>query len=287
MKKTTKLWLFTATLLIALGLVAFAAAMQMHQWNFADLSTVEYVTITHDISDPFDSLSVNTGSADVIFAPSADGSCKVVCYEEENLRHTVSVQDGTLSILMSVTGEWYDHISLFSFVSPKIKVYLPTDSFGQFRLEDIAVSTSTGDIFLGKISADSLDLSVSTGDIFVDSAACSGDITVNVSTGDVTLTDVSCINLSSKGSTGDIRLQNVIASETLSIKRSTGDIRFEKTDAAELFLNTSTGDVSGSLLSEKIFRAQSDTGSVRVPDTVTGGNCEINVNTGDINISIP
>ena len=51
-------------------------------------------------------------------------------------------------------------------------------------------------------------------------------------------------------------------------------------------MKTDTGDVTGSLLSDKIFLAESDVGSVDVPKTTTGGVCEIRTDTGKIAITI-
>ncbi len=46
------------------------------------------------------------------------------------------------------------------------------------------------------------------------------------------------------------------------------------------------GDVKGTLLSEKAFFAESDTGDIDVPKTNVGGRCEITTDTGDIQIQI-
>ena len=99
------------------------------------------------------------------------------------------------------------------------------------------------------------------------------------------MTDVSCRSLESLGDTGDIILNHVIVQKIL-IERTTGDVSFENCDAAELSIRTDTGDVSGSLLSEKIFITKSNNGKIDVPETVTGGKCEITTDTGDIIIVI-
>ena len=109
-----------------------------------------------------------------------------------------------------------------------------------------------------------------------------GDITVGVSTGKAYLTDIACKNVISSGSTGDIFLDNVIAANKFYIERSTGDVRFENSDATEIFVETGTGYVTGTLLTDKVFIIQTDTGSVDVPKTITGGRCEITTDTGDI-----
>ena len=75
--------------------------------------------------------------------------------------------------------------------------------------------------------------------------------------------------------------------EKLSVERTTGNVKFSACDAAEISFKTDTGDVNGTLLSDKIFMAQTDTGRVNVPQTITGGRCEITTTTGNIRIQLP
>jgi DUF4097 and DUF4098 domain-containing protein YvlB len=100
------------------------------------------------------------------------------------------------------------------------------------------------------------------------------------------LAGVTCQNLTSNGDTGDIDLISVIASGSFSIVRSTGDVSFEECDAAEILVTTSTGDVEGTLLSDKVFFVETDTGRREYPQSTTGGKCQITTSTGDIEISI-
>lgn len=319
MNKKTKIWIIVATSLILAGLIIFAGVMTVLKWDFSKLSTVKYETNTYDISQKFKDILVNTNTADITFSLSDDGICKVVCFEAANEKHSVTVNNGTLTINKTEKKYWYEYIGI-SFKTPKITIYLPESEYGSlvikestgdinipkafaFESIDILLSTgnvknyasasgivkikvTTGDVYLENVSANSFDLSGSTGDITVKSAKCKGSIKTSLSTGNVKLNDVLCGSAVSKGSTGDIVLRNVVAESDFNITRSTGDVLFEKCDAAELFVKTSTGDVKGSLLSEKVFIANTDTGSVKVPETVTGGKCKITTDTGDIVINI-
>lgn len=320
MRTATKIWLCAAALLVVLGLALFAAAMTANRWDFTQLNTTNYETNTHEVNESFRSVSMETDTADILFTKSDDGMCRVVCYEQETMRHAVSVQNGTLSIQLSDTREWYDHITLFSFATPKITVYLPeseyyalviTEDTGdidipkEFRFEsmDISVSTgdvtnrtsasgriklsaSTGDIRLEDISAQALELSTSKGAILAGSITCKEDIKIEVSTGKVQLTSVTCRAILTTGDTGDISLKDVIAAGQIQIERSTGDVTFERCDAAELFITTDTGNVTGNLLSQKMFYTETSTGDVTVPKSTQGGVCEIKTNTGDIHITV-
>lgn len=44
--------------------------------------------------------------------------------------------------------------------------------------------------------------------------------------------------------------------------------------------------MTGSLLTGKVFAAETATGSVELPHTAEGGRCEIKIATGDIRITI-
>lgn len=319
MRKTTKIWIVIAVSLVFVGLIMFAAVMSEYKWDFSKLSTGKYETNTYEISEEFSNLSMNTDTADIIFALSDDGKCRVECYEEEKAKHSVAVQENTLVIKMIDEKSWYDYIGI-NFGSPKITVYLPKAEYTSlfingstgdieipknFKFEGVDISlstgdvnffasaskliiikTSTGNICVENTSAGTLDLSASTGRITVSNVICGGDANINVSTGRTNLNNIECKNLTSSGDTGNISLNNVIAAEKFSIKRNTGDVRFDGSDAAEILVETDTGDVTGTFLSEKTFFVETDTGSVDVPESITGGRCEITTNTGDIELDI-
>ena len=276
------------------------------------------VTHTYTLSEAFNNILIDTDTADILFLSSENEESKVVCYELEKVKHSVFVENETLKISVSDNRNWYEFI--VNFAKQKITVYLPKTEYksldinestgnveiaNNFKFEkvNIAVSTgmvkcfasatenikitaSTGDILLENISANALDIKLSTGDVTVNNSTLRGNIDVNLSTGKVRLTNLTCKNLNSTASTGDIILTNVIATEKFSIDRSTGYVKFDRADAGEIFVTTDTGDVEGSLLSNKIFIVTTDTGDVSLPNSTTGGRCEITTDTGDVKITI-
>lgn len=320
MSKKSVIWLIIGACLILIGCIIFGGVMTMLKWDFTKLSTVKYETNEYKIFGDYENISIVTDTADIEIIPADTDSARVVCFEQKNINHTVKVENGTLSVTISDTRKWYEHITIFNFNKSSLKIYIPQGEYAKlcsksdtgnikipkdfsFESADIVTSTgnvssyasvsgtckiktSTGDISVNKITAGALDLSVTTGKISAGSVSCAGDLNVKVSTGNTYLTDVTCKDLISSGSTGNITLNNVIAKERFSIERSTGDVKFEGCDAAEIFIITDTGDVRGSLLSDKIFLAHSDTGRVKVPQSTTGGKCEISCDTGDIIISV-
>ena len=314
-----KIWLMIAAALVIIGAIIFVTVMSAYRWDFTKMGTSEFETNTYEIADEFHSISMNTEIADIVFAVSQDGICSVVCHEEQKLRHAVEVRDGVLTVTVVDEREWYDHIGIFV-GTPKITVYLPESEYAevcikestgdieipkdfQFESVDISVTTgdvknyasasdmvkiktSTGAICVEGVTTGVLDLSVTTGKVTVSDVNCEGNVTINVSTGKSEVTNVRCANLESNGTTGGIKLNNVIAVEMLSVERSTGDVQLDGCDASELYLKTTTGSIVGTLLTEKVFQAKSTTGSVDVPNTITGGRCAASTTTGNIKLSI-
>lgn len=319
MRKATKVWLIIAASLVLIGGIIFGAVMTMLKWDFTKLSTVKYETDNYEITENFDNISIVTDTADILFVPGENTKSLVACYEQKNTKHSVAVKNDTLVIEVVDTRKWYEYIGI-NFSTPKITVYIPQGEYGalfvkastgnieipkEFKFENIDITestgnvtnyasvsenirikTSTGNIRVENVSVNTLDLSVSTGEVMASNVTCEGDVKIKLSTGKTKMTDIECKNVISSGSTGDIFLDNVIAAEKFSIERSTGDVKFDGCDATEIFVETDTGDVAGSLLTDKIFITQNDTGSVDVPKTVAGGRCEIITDTGDIRIRI-
>ena len=319
MKKQTKLWLIVACTLFLVGSILFIGGMTALKWNFKKLSTVTYETRVYTLSEDFQNIVIKTKTADIAIVPSENDKGKVVCYEMERTSHIVGIENDTLMIQKNDARKWYDYIG-FNFDIPKITIYLPRSSYGTLSIqtstgdvrlpedfsfesidisastgsitclasasEHIGIRTSTGNIRMENASAGTLDLSVSTGKITLTGITCAGDATVKVTTGRAYLTNLTCQSLTSKESTGSITLENVMAEKSLTVKRSTGGVRLDRCDAAEILITTDTGDVKGSLRSDKVFVARSDTGRIDVPKTLTGGRCEITTDTGDITITI-
>lgn len=294
-----KYWIIVGIALVILGTVLFASSLSSSGWDFSKLSTQNLVTNSYDISRDFSAISVDTVTADVIIAPTDGDKCKVVCLEEEKAKHSVDVIDGVLTVKLIDERKWHDHIGI-NFSSPKITVYLPKKEYSdlsvklitgdvdidsRFTFDSVAISSATGDIRCRASSKGSMNITATTGDISL-KGVTAGDIALALTSGDTLLTDVKCISLISAATTGDIDMKNVVADGKISIERSTGDIEFDRCDGGEIFIETTTGDVEGSFLSGKIFTVSSTTGDVRVPQSTSGGKCEIKVTTGDIEITV-
>lgn len=319
MSKSKKTWIIIGVSLTMVGLFIFIGAIAALKFDFNMLNTAKYVTNTYETEGFFNKISINVDIADILFVPSDDEKCKVVCYEQERLKHSVTVKDQTLVIDTVDTRKWYEHIGI-SFGNMKVTVYLPHKEYvsllidsdtgdvdipRDFSFENIRITGATGDVTLSasasnsitirmstgtiaadNIAAEEISLSTATGDINISSVEAKGLINAETNTGRIKLTFVACENFTAESDTGNISLKNVSAADSFSIKSSTGDVKFESSDATQIYVKTSTGDVIGTLLSEKVFITDTSTGNVSVPKSVTGGKCEIITSTGDIEINI-
>ena len=314
-----KSWMIVSAILVLVGLGICLGGLFLLGFDFKKLDTQQFGTNTYAVNEAFESISIHAETDKIVFLPAEGKACRIECRESKKLIHEIDVRNNTLTVKTVDKQTWFSRIGL-NLDSPSITVYLPEKAYDSLAVETdtgdikipgdftfrslqikgdtsdvdcrasgtdrMEIGLSTGDIDLAGIKTGDLALSVSTGRITVDSAACRGDVSIHVSTGKTRLDDVTCANLRTDGSTGDITLKDTVASGSFRIERSTGDVRFDNADAAEIYVQTSTGDVTGTLRSEKIFFAESDTGKISVPKSVTGGKCEITTDTGDIEIEI-
>ncbi|MBO4926390.1 MAG: DUF4097 family beta strand repeat protein [Clostridia bacterium] len=293
--------LIVAAVLLAAGALVCGAALASAGFDFSRLGMVEYKTNTYAVSGDFQHILLRGDREKIVFAPSEDGACRVVCREDEKEPHAVRVENDTLTVESTARRAWFFVDFSFLTSGPSVTVYLPRDAYGalsvegqtgdvaipaDFSFDSIQVTLSTGSVDCRAASADAVRVKTSTGGVRIADVACRGDVEVRVSTGGAVLENVTCQNLLSDGSTGGLTLKNVIASGKFDLRRSTGGIRFESCDAETILVKTSTGSVTGTLRSGKVFSAHSDTGRVEVPGGGSGGRCEITTSTGGIRIGI-
>lgn len=307
------------SVLVCIVLVAFVVIMSLNNWDFKALGG-NFTHSEFEVSEDFDSIEINTVSADLVFLKSEDGKCKVVTYMNEKLSPSVTATEGKLVIDTVDLTKWYNRISLFSFDTPQITVYLPSEEYGalnidlstgdteipvEFKFDALSISASTGDVQLSAAVKNTLKIDITTGDIAISDTevgalnltSTTGDITlcalkingaadIKTGTGEIKLNRVNGENISVNGTTADVELSDTVLSGKLDIDITTGDVSFDKSDAWEIKVVATTGDIKGTLLSEKIFLTDTTTGDVEVPKTVNGGSCSLATTTGDIEIYI-
>ena len=276
---------------------------------------------TYVIEENFNDINLKLATSDVEFVKTNEEKAKVVVQESDKELHKVEVVDNVLKVERNDENiKWYEQAFRWNFTKIYVTIYLPLSEYGaltidastgdinipsDFTFNTLTIELDTGDIktkakvndllkidgstgkkYIQDCSAKEINLKTSTGKVYLTNVAVEEDITILGSTGDMYLTNITCKNLTVKASTADAELKNTIVEKHTSIKLSTGDVKFDLCDSETLNIETSTGAVKGTLLTSKIFYATSDTGSVSVPHTTTGGICEIKTDTGNIKINI-
>ena len=316
----SKKWITIGAAMLGAGALICGISFATMGFDSTKLGTAEYVTNTTEVKDKFQHITISSNIEDVELVPADDDGCKVVCYEEKDDPYKVYVKKDTLMIEKEKKTGW----KLFNFgivtEEPKITVYLPDDSYkalqietdtgdayipGDFSFERIGtetdtgdvscyasadegvdITTNTGDIIISNVSSKELKLASDTGKMEISNAEISGDVAVWENTGKVSMENVTCRKFTAEEDTGDLTMTNVVAKDEFHLESNTGDVRFDGCDAGTIYVRTDTGDVSGTLLTEKTFITDSDTGNIEIPRTKSGGTCEITTDTGDIQIDI-
>lgn len=279
-KKTVK----CAIILIIVGVIIVFGALLYVKFDFSKLNTFQIDVKTYSVSEDFDHIRIEGARGDIYFTPSEDNKCKVVANEREKTSYIVKVVDGELIISMDNHLKWYDNIVFFSWgmKTEKITIYLPKSEY-----ETLLVKKSYGDIKLPEdFDFKNIDITTTSGNVRLSGGTKSDDINIKTASGDITVKDIKTNKIYVQCTSGNIKLSDVVAADTITVKTSSGDVKLNRSDAAHLCIKTSSGNVSGSLLTDKRFNTHTSSGNIHVPDSVTGGECEIRTSSGDITIKI-
>lgn len=270
--KKILLIIFSIILLISGGIILATGVVRYnHNHNLS--------TKTYEIDDTVSNFNIDLSISDLEFKLSDDASLKVICAEKDNEYHTVGVENDTLCIKSVDARKWYEKV--FSWHSLSVTIYLPAGSYNELNID-----SSTGNI---KVPHDftfkNININSSTGNTEINTNI-EEILKINSATGNVKLNNLSAQNINIETATGNIALTNVLVDELMKISASTGNIKFEEIDATTLEFKTSTGNIRGTILTEKVFQAESSTGKVQVPNSTNGGICMVKTSTGNISISV-
>ncbi len=315
MKKSKKAALIVSAALIVLGGVLYAGAAAFTGFDFSVLETASLTRKEYEVNESFNDISIDAKDCSVQFRYSDDGKCRIVCGENENITHTVEVKDNTLNITRNDSRKWYMMIGI-SLKQYDITVYLPEKTYGALLFEsgsgdisvpedfgfssgdirtgsgnvavsavfdgNFSVETSSGDVKIKKLSADVIDINTVSGEIDVSEVTAAQTVNIESASGDTGLSEANAKNISAQSSSGGIKFDGVKAAGEIRAESRSGDVSLDKSDADSIYIKTNSGDVSGSLLTPKIYNAETGSGTVKLPRSEEGGTCDIVTGSGDI-----
>ena len=276
MRKITKNFLLTTALISILGIVIFGLCGCSEKQIFENFNNKEFITNTYEIDEYFNHIAISTDTTDILFEKSEDGKCKVVCYEEKTMTHSVSVDSDTLFI------DFDESKKLSGFIKPlvekaKITVYLPDDTYSLFikgstgnikipesmHFTSSNITISTGNINFSATS-NSVVIVASTGDVELNNTA-SDQIKVDVSTGNITLKDLLSSSIVLSTSTGSIKVSDVIVDGDISTDVTTGDVHFTNINCNNLLSTGTSGHVElNNVIAKEKLNVTRTTGDVNL-----------------------
>ncbi len=273
-----KVIIIISAVLVLIGAVLIGVAFAV-----GDLSLVNRArSVTHEADGAFEDISVEVSFADVHIRRSSTDKCYAVCDETEKLGYTLTVTDGTLTLRERDTRRWFEYIEIHTDMRGVV-LYLPEGEYGS-----LSVTAASGDV---ECRSDALvfgDVSIKNASGETDlSARVTGALNVESASGDIEIEGMAPDSLKLSAASGEISLEGVRAASLMEITTSSGDISLEGCDAGELLLTSASGEIEATLLSDKLFEADSKSGRIRIPPSVRdGGICKAKTSSGDIEIRV-
>lgn len=322
MKKSKKILIITAIAMLIIGsLIAFFAMLSFN-FDFSKINTENSITETYNVDESFKNINIEDTECDINLIPTDNEKCIVICNESDKIRHSVTVENGTLKIKRTDSRQWYEHIHIFAFYwdETEINLYLPKNEYDKLYIKsvsgnvetpenftfdtaeinttsgeveflskaysDIKIQTVSGEVYLGETTAKNINVQSTSGDITISSATVKNEIKVNSVSGNIELSDTICQSINSITTSGDHTFSNLIAKTNADFESVSGNIDMYQSDAQTLNIQTTSGDVTGTLLTDKIFDVKTTSGDVNVPTSGMGGKCKIKTTSGDIELEI-
>ena len=296
MKKTIIVLAIIGGALLIIGGIVCAVVMSTFGFQFDNLSTSDAQLKSYDVAEDFENILIDADTADIALKASSDGKCRVECFETENLRYDVAVENKTLNIKNADSGSWIDNIGLFT-QSKTLTVYLPkneyaavtidtdtgdTDISESFRFQSFKLETDTGDVTLEQLLIGEMTLKTDTGDIELNSVKVDNASSAKTDTGKVILSELECKEFEASDNTGDVLLTGVTAADRLTAATKTGDVKLTGVRCSDLDVTDKTGSIHlTDVITVNTFSAQTETGSV-IFEKCDGGSIVAKTNVGDI-----
>ena len=229
------------------------------------------------MSESFDSIRIEDTESDVLFIPSADGCCDIEW--SEKLPHTVTVENGVLTVRRQTERKWFQRISLHG-EQAKLFVRIPAGEYN-----DLFVSTASGDVRIpAEFAFRTAEVTSASGDVemFANvgrklrAKSVSGDVKVNkLTAGGMELSSVS----------GDVECAFVRVGGGLTIKTVSGDIELNTANCASLGAKTVSGDAKLCDAVAEELNASSISGDVSLTSVIISAGMNIQTTSGEVRLT--
>lgn len=260
MRMRTKLAILFAVLFIALGALLGLVVMLSIGFDFEALNTTPvYTTESKELLEPFESIEIEQGEADIKILAS-DAKFPVIQYMEcEGIKYEVANENGVLIVREIDTRPWYKKISL-SFSSKREEVatilHLPQKEYQRLHVEsasgDVTVSDSRAPFgeeinetltYGGLIRFSVVDIKTASGEIsYLAELSENAAMTLQSASGDVTLKYPSTGVITLMTASGNVSVAQA-EMQALVVKTASGDVEIKGAQATQGTVETASGEI--------------------------------------------
>ena len=184
MKKSKKILITVAVILVAVGMICGFCGIYSLGFNFNEISTSDFVTHTYTVEDDFTNIIIEDAESNINFYKSNDDKCRVLCDEREKVTHTVVNENNTLTVRVKDERNWFERINIGFFVSDmRVSVYLPKNKYdslnaasmsgdvdvaNEFTFDNAKVGSISGDVSVKADVKQELNISSTSGDVYAE-----------------------------------------------------------------------------------------------------------------------
>lgn len=271
---------------------------------------------TYTPEQTFTRLQINVVSSHVTLLPAGDGPCRVEYTQYASHPVTVAVEGDTLRI----TQKWGWSFDMLALQRTDVVVYLDQAqyeaasvvatsgslelqaglTFGTLRGEttsgritcnasaqrELELDSTSGRITAENLTAGSFSAETTSGAIELSALTIDRELELDSGSGRITADAITCGSAELETTSGGIELTDLVSRGSLDAETASGGLHLTRCDAADLSLETVSGTVRGSLLTPKVFRTETVSGTIRVPDSGSGGVCHIETVSGSVTITL-
>ena len=256
--KTFKIFIIVLLSIIALSITGVMILVMTGKLNLKGFhfnnTTSKTVVFDKKYEEVFNSINIDTESADIEIKEIEDGKTHVVIYDDYD-KTTVKDTDNILDINVNTKKCNFFCINI---KKAKIVIYLPANYDKQIK-----INNEYGDIKIGNFEKAILNIDSDYGDIDIDSIY---DVIIKEDYGDIKIGKV--LNyLNIEQDCGDVRIEEVNINKNSKITNDFGDIKIDKTNNINIDAKTDLGDVKigkNYHTSKIILKLRNDCGDIKV-----------------------
>ena len=303
MKKTTKILLLLAVLLIFCGVLLGCITLATLGLPAGE----QYRTYRTEHAGDIGLITADLGSAAILLKPTSGEEIYVICNDvEDDRRITVTEQDGVLHVENNPNRfRIFDIGSWFNFHErPEYDVEIAIPAAYAGRLE---IDTASGAVFVGAITCASAEISLSSGTVCLQKMQCTGSLEVGCTSGRIEVEDVICGgNMSVDGTSGSILLDGLTLDGSLEIVSTSGSLQVKYVEAAgditaeltggsfritnitcgkNINLRTVSGPIVGHFLTAKAVAAETTSGRIRL-QVIDADSIRLETSSGNIDSTV-